>query len=1004
MKQNNKRILSAQIVIVIVIILAVLLPQLIGTAMISTPKGTWKSNKDLAGKVIGVLADSGLESVAWETIRDPDVRTADDLDELTALIKDDTADAILVSNEDMWKILPDTPELTPMMDRTGSYTFNKANATLLVAKEDYAYYMSKEKLSSLDYPGMRIAGLTGSELSELPPTIFPQCEVSNYNNFTDMFIALESGKVDAVAAYDTQVDMVNENYGDITFLAEPLTKVSYGFGTRHDEKGNKLKAEFNTFLKELSSSGKLEELDNKWQSVEEGEDASLTYEFPEGSEVLHVETSGVWFPMSYYSGKNLTGKFVELIDLFCLENGYQPEFECVDYPTGVAGLSSGTYDIMADTLFITPERLERINITDPVQVSFISVATKSQPETYTVPKAQQFITSITNGFYTNFIRENRWQMVLDGLMTTLILSVLTFMIGTILGAAICALRMSKYSYLTAFARLYVRFFQGIPLLVLLMVLYYIIFNNTSVAALWVCVIGFSLDFAAYSSEIFRNGIEAVPAGQARAAKALGFTKTQGFIKVVFPQAMRHILPVFSGQLVSMVKMTSIAGYISVMDLTKVTDIIRSRTYDAFFPLLAAAVIYFLLSYLLIGTMQIIRYIVTNPDRKRVLRGVDTTKKASAAVNAAPAFEAGKELLVIEHLAKSFGDVTPIQDLSTVIRAGDVISVIGPSGTGKSTLLNLINHLEKPDDGKIIFEGTNTLTKHYNFSLLRRKVGMVFQSFNLFAHLTIVENVMLAQVELLGRSRQEAYERSVELLESVGLASKVLSYPAELSGGQQQRVAIARAIAMDPQIMLFDEPTSALDPTMVGEVLSVIRNLAQKGTTMLIVTHEMKFAHDVSNRVFYMDEGGIYEDGSPKQIFEDPQKEKTRIFIKRLKQLEFEINEGSEDPSRYLKLLQKFCTDNMIGSRMQRDIELAFEEFVQQGIMQRTDAFQRIPIRLEFEYSETENSTMMTLTYGGNKYDPFTQGDAISAKIVQTLAAEVDYVYDTENRVTVRFRD
>ena len=282
--------------------------------------------------------------------------------------------------------------------------------------------------------------------------------------------------------------------------------------------------------------------------------------------------------------------------------------------------------------------------------------------------------------------------------------------------------------------------------------------------------------------------------------------------------------------------------------------------------------------------------------------------------------------------------------------------------------------------------------------------MVFQSFNLFAHLTIVENIMLAQIELLGRSRQAAYERSMELLNSVGLASKALSYPAELSGGQQQRVAIARAIAMDPQIMLFDEPTSALDPTMVGEVLSVIRSLAQKGTTMLIVTHEMKFAHDVSNRVFYMDEGGIYEDGSPHQIFEDPQKEKTRIFIKRLKRLQFEINEESVDPGSFLVRLQKFCTDNLIGWHMQRGIELAFEELVQQVILKDADAIKRIPILVDFEYSETENSIVMVLTYGGDKYDPFVQGDEVSVKIVKTLSASTDYTYDKENRLTVRFRE
>ena len=1001
---KQKQIRSAQIVIVIIILLAVLLPQLIGTTTISSLKGPWKSEKDLAGKVIGVLADSGLASVAAEAIRDADVRTVNDPDALAALIRDDTADAILVSNEVMWKLLPGNPNLTPMVDMTGDYTFNSANATLLVAKEDYAYYMSRERLSSLDYPGMRIAGLTGGELSELPPTFFPQCEVSNFNNLSDMFVALESGKVDAVATYRSQVDMVNANYNDITFLAEPLTSVSYGFGTRNDEKGDRLKAEFNAFLKALTISGKLGELDDKWQSMQPDDDAALSYGFPEENEVLHVETCGTWFPMSYYSGNNLTGKFVEIIDLFCLENGYQPEFESVDYPTSIAGLGAGTYDIVAETLYITPERLERINITDPVMIDYVLIATRSKPETYTVPKYQQFASSISNGFYTNFIRENRWQMVLDGLMTTLLLSVLTCFIGTTLGILICALRMSSHSYLTAFARLYVRFFQGIPLVVMLMVLYYIIFKQTSVTAFWVCVIGFSLDFAAYSSEIFRNGIEAVPGGQARAATALGFTKMKGFLKVVLPQAMQHILPVFSGQLVAMVKMTSIAGYISVMDLTKVTDIIRSRTYDAFFPLLAAAVIYFLLSYLLIGAMQLLRRFVTNPDRKRVLRGVDTTKKETADAGPAPAFEPGRELLVIEHLAKSFDGVTPIKDLSTVIRTGDVISVIGPSGTGKSTLLNLINHLEEPDNGKIIFEGTDTLSGHYPFSQLRRKVGMVFQSFNLFAHLTIVENIMLAQIELLGRSRQAAYERSMELLNSVGLASKALSYPAELSGGQQQRVAIARAIAMDPQIMLFDEPTSALDPTMVGEVLSVIRSLAQKGTTMLIVTHEMKFAHDVSNRVFYMDEGGIYEDGSPHQIFEDPQKEKTRIFIKRLKRLSFEINEESVDSCSFLVRLQRFCTVNLIGWHMQRGIELAFEELVQQVILKDADAIKRIPILVDFEYSETEDSIVMVLTYGGDKYDPFVQGDEVSVKIVKTLSASTDYTYDKENRLTVRFRE
>ena len=232
------------------------------------------------------------------------------------------------------------------------------------------------------------------------------------------------------------------------------------------------------------------------------------------------------------------------------------------------------------------------------------------------------------------------------------------------------------------------------------------------------------------------------------------------------------------------------------------------------------------------------------------------------------------MIEIRHLRKEYEDTTPLKDVNAVINSGDIIAVIGPSGTGKSTLLRCINMLETPTSGQIIVDGQIINDGKCDLNEVRKKMGMVFQSFNLFGHLTVIENIMNPQITLLGRSRQEAYEKAMDLLSKVGLSSKALAYPDELSGGQQQRIAIARTLAMDPEIIHFDEPTSALDPSMIGEVQSIIRMIAKTGRTMMIVTHEMDFAKKISNRVWYMDEGGIYEEGTPKQIFENPRQYNT----------------------------------------------------------------------------------------------------------------------------------
>lgn len=242
---------------------------------------------------------------------------------------------------------------------------------------------------------------------------------------------------------------------------------------------------------------------------------------------------------------------------------------------------------------------------------------------------------------------------------------------------------------------------------------------------------------------------------------------------------------------------------------------------------------------------------------------------------------GEVIIDINDLSKAFGDLKVLTNISTQIRKGDVVCVIGPSGSGKSTFLRCMNLLETPTGGHIYFEGTDITDPKTNIDKLRQKMGMVFQQFNLFPHLTILENITLAPVMLKKMTKDQAKEKAMELLKRVGLEEKAEAYPVQLSGGQKQRVAIARALAMNPEIMLFDEPTSALDPEMVGEVLDVMKDLAESGMTMVIVTHEMGFAREVASRVIFMDQGIIMENGTPEEVFTNPKNERTKLFLSKV---------------------------------------------------------------------------------------------------------------------------
>ncbi len=280
---------------------------------------------------------------------------------------------------------------------------------------------------------------------------------------------------------------------------------------------------------------------------------------------------------------------------------------------------------------------------------------------------------------------------------------------------------------------------------------------------------------------------------------------------------------------------------------------------------------------------------------------------------------------IQHLRKEYPGVVPLKDVNATIERGEVISIIGPSGTGKSTLLRCLNRLETPTSGRILIDGVDMCDPATDLPAMRRRIGMVFQGFNLFGHMLVVENIMYGPTKLLGMDRQEAYDEAIRLLGQVGLKDKALSFPSELSGGQKQRAAIARSLAMHPEAILFDEPTSALDPGMVSEVLSVMRDLAAEGYTMLVVTHEMRFARDVCDRVFFMNDGVVWEAGPPEQIFENPQRAETYGFVFRVRSWEWELTYPDSDHPAMDGSLSMFFSRQLVGRRLANACQHVVEE-------------------------------------------------------------------------------
>lgn len=343
------------------------------------------------------------------------------------------------------------------------------------------------------------------------------------------------------------------------------------------------------------------------------------------------------------------------------------------------------------------------------------------------------------------------------------------------------------------------------------------------------------------------------------------------------------------------------------------------------------------------------------------------------------------MIRLEHLRKEYEQSCPLKDVSVTINKGDVICIVGPSGTGKSTLLRMINLLEKPTSGKIFFDGEEITAKNYKPEKARKKMAMVFQSFNLFNHLSVIENLVVPQVDLLHRSKDEAFEIAMEKLESVGLKRQYLKYPNCLSGGQKQRVAIARALVMQPEVILFDEPTSALDPYMVSEVQEIMKKLASQGQTMIIVTHDMNLAKDVANRVFYMDQGGIYEDDTPEVIFNHPKRTRTRAFVENLNVLKMSIH-NKFVYEQYDSQLEDYIKSLTISETNINKLKTIYDNLIVELLINKNKVKD---IRLLISFDEKKQLFYVNCKYSGQVINVL-KDDSISSNTIKTISKKLKH--------------
>jgi len=345
------------------------------------------------------------------------------------------------------------------------------------------------------------------------------------------------------------------------------------------------------------------------------------------------------------------------------------------------------------------------------------------------------------------------------------------------------------------------------------------------------------------------------------------------------------------------------------------------------------------------------------------------------------------MIRFEHIRKEYENATPHKDVNGVINDGDIVTIIGPSGTGKSTLLRMINGLEKPTSGKIFYNDEEITAENYDYTKLRRKVGMIFQSFNLFNNCTVLDNLVVPQLDILKADKEQARKKAMDVLKKMGLDAHCNKMPSQLSGGQKQRVAIARALVMDPEVILFDEPTSALDPAMVYEVANTIKWLASFNTTMIIVTHDMAFARDVSTRIFYMDDGEIFEEGTPEEIFDHPKRSRTKAFVSNKRIVDILIDGSNYDFNKIKNQLNDYCESQKFSSSLTYHVTSVFEELIVQVVLtHKSDA------TVELSLYNNDEKLEYKIKYDGEPFNPYEEDESLSMIIFKNIISNYSYQF------------
>ena len=480
--------------------------------------------------------------------------------------------------------------------------------------------VKKQKLnlgSVADLRDKRIGVIVGSAHDTYATKNYPDATILQYKSPSDIVLAVKTGKVDAALFDADPLREILRQDDSLGLLGGPLFSFDVGVGFKKDD--HALRDQFNQFLSQIKENGIYEDMIRRWMEQRDTHLPKIQNDKKNGVLVVGVSDAGM--PFTAVQNNQLVGFDIELSERFGAYLGKEVRFDNMDFGSLIAAVSTGKAAMIASAIYVTEERKKQIIFSDPYyEMSTRVFVLRKNLAAYDSgakmrTESASFLTRIGNSFYSNIIHEKRYLLILDGLQTTVIISVFSTLFGTLLGGVVCFMRMSKRTALNLPAKVYIDILRGTPVLVLLMLIFYVVFASININAVAVSIIAFGMNFGAYVSEIFRSGIEGIDKGQSEAGLAMGFTKFQTFLFIILPQTVQRILPVYKGEFISLVKMTSIVGYIAVQDLTKASDIIRARTFDAFFPIVMVAILYFMIAWLLTQSLEYVERI-TDPKHKR----------------------------------------------------------------------------------------------------------------------------------------------------------------------------------------------------------------------------------------------------------------------------------------------------------------------------------------------------------------------------------------------------